>query len=73
MTGVQTCALPISGFARATGAGDHRQLAGANVKVKVFEVVLARAANADDSLGHGLVSFLQQPNILEAHQALTVE
>ena len=56
-------------LARAAGAGDHRELAGANVEVEVFEVVLARPANADharrsvgsrgwggatDGLGHGL-------------------
>ena len=43
-------------FARAAGAGDHRQLAGADVQVQVFQVVLARAANADKTVGHGGVS-----------------
>ena len=47
-----------AGLARATGAGNNSQFASANVEVEVLEVVLASAANADDSLGHGLMSFL---------------
>ena len=39
-----------AGFARAAGPGDHGQLSGANVEVKVFEVVLACSADADGSL-----------------------
>jgi hypothetical protein len=47
-------------LARTTGTRDHRQFAGANVEVKVLEVVLARAANADQSLGHAGGSFWKQ-------------
>ena len=42
-----------AGFARATGAGDHGELAGADVQVQVLEVVLACTADTDQSLGHG--------------------
>ena len=51
-------------LARAAGTGHHRQLAGANVEVEVFEVVLACAANADETVWHGGVSFLWGPDIL---------
>ena len=40
-------------LARTAGPGHHRELAGADVEVQVFEVMLARTANADNSLGHG--------------------
>ena len=39
-------------LARAAGAGDDRQFTRANVQVEVFEVVLARTADADGSLCH---------------------
>ncbi len=52
-------------FSRAAGPGDHRHFTGTNVQIKVFEVVLARAANADDSLGHEWGSFLKRSNILD--------
>ena len=41
-----------AGLARAAGAGDHGQFAGANVQIDVFKVVLSRPANADGALGH---------------------
>ena len=44
-------------LARAAGAGDDGQLAGANVQVQVLKVVLSRSANADQSLGHVRRSF----------------
>ena len=44
-----------AGLARAAGARHHRQLAGADVQVQVLQIVLACAADADDSLGHGVV------------------
>ena len=70
--GLHVAALPLgvkrvkhqAGFARAARTGDHRQLTRADVEIEVFEVVLARAANADGSLGHGSVSFLMRPDIL---------
>ena len=42
-----------AGFAGAAGARHHRQFAGADVQVQVLEVVLACAADSDQSLGHG--------------------
>ena len=39
-------------LARATRAGDDRQLTGADVEVEVLEIVLPRPANADGALGH---------------------
>ena len=47
-----------AGLARPAGAGDHRQFAGADVEVEVLEVVLARSADADDSLGHCVVALV---------------
>ena len=44
-------------LARAAGAGDDGQLAGANVQVQVLKVVLSRSADADQSLGHVRRSF----------------
>ena len=41
-----------AGFTRATGAGEDRQLVGADVDVDVFEVVLSGTSNADQALGH---------------------
>jgi len=41
-----------AGFARAAGAGDDGELASVDVQVQIPEVVLARAADADLSLGH---------------------
>ena len=41
-----------AGLARTAGTGHHGQFAGANVQVKVLEIVLPRSANADGSLGH---------------------
>ena len=40
-------------LARATGARDHREFTGADVQIQVLEVVLACAADSDQSLGHG--------------------
>ena len=57
-------------LARAAGARDHRQLAGADVQVQVFEVVLARAANADKTVGHGEVSVQWGTDILGSRPAL---
>ena len=42
-----------AGLARAAGPSDHGQLAGADVQIKVLEVVLSRSADADGALGHG--------------------
>jgi hypothetical protein len=42
-----------AGLARAARARDHGELAGADVQVEVLEVVLARAADADQPGGHG--------------------
>ena len=42
-----------AGLPRTARAGDHGQLAGADVQIQVLEVVLARAADTDQSLGHG--------------------
>ena len=42
-----------AGLAGPAGAGHHREFAGANVEIYVFEVMLTRAANADETLGHG--------------------
>src|SRR3989344_297890 len=42
-----------AGFARAAGPRDHREFAGADVQIQVLEVVLACAADTDQSLGHG--------------------
>ncbi len=39
-------------LARAARPGDDRHLAGADVEVEVLEVVLSRAADADDAGGH---------------------
>ena len=47
-------------LARARQAGDHHQLVARNVEVDVFEVVRARAANADVSHGGGAVHGLAQ-------------
>ena len=41
-----------AGLARTARSGDHGEFAGANVEVDVLEVVLARAADANLSLGH---------------------
>ncbi len=41
-----------AGLARSAWAGDHGQLTGADVQIEIFEVVLARTANADGSLRH---------------------
>ena len=46
-------------LAGTAGAGDHRQFAGAQVEVEVFEVVLPGAADADQSLGHPGALFLE--------------
>ena len=59
--GFNIAALPLgkqgvkhqAGFARATRAGDHRQLPGTDIQIQIFQIVLACAADADDSLGHG--------------------
>ena len=53
-----------AGFARAAGAGHHRQLAGADVQVQVAKVVLACATDANGSLGHGGSLSGIRPNIL---------
>src|SRR3989344_1371238 len=37
----------------AAGPRDHREFAGADVQIQVLEVVLACAADTDQSLGHG--------------------
>ena len=42
-----------AGLARAAGARDHRELPGADVQIQVLEVVLACAADTDQSLRHG--------------------
>ena len=42
-------------LARAAGARDHRHVAGAQVEIEVLEVVLASAADADDTGGHGVL------------------
>jgi len=55
--GLDVAALPLgiqrvedqAGLARSAGAGDDRQLAGADVQVQVLQVVLAGAADADDT------------------------
>ncbi len=47
-----------AGLAGAAGTGDHGELARADVQVDVLEVVLARAVDTDQSLGHERV-FLQ--------------
>ena len=57
-------------LARAAGAGDHRQLAGADVQIEILEVVLARAANADKTVGHGEVSVQWGTDILGSRPAL---
>ena len=44
-----------AGFTRATGAGEHRQLVGADVYVDVFEVVLSSTSDADQALGHARI------------------
>ncbi len=41
-----------AGLARAAGAGDDRQLAGADVQIQVLQVVLPCAADADRAVGH---------------------
>ena len=41
-----------TGFARAAGPGEHRQLVGADVDVDVFEVVLAGTSDAYQALCH---------------------
>ena len=46
-----------TGFARAAGAGHDRQFAGADIQIKVLEIVLACTANADKSVWHVLLSF----------------
>jgi hypothetical protein len=45
-------------LARAAGPGDHRQLAGADVQVEVLQVVLAGAADADDTMSQGCFAHL---------------
>jgi hypothetical protein len=42
-----------AGFARPAGAGHHRQLTGADVQVEVAQIVLPRAADADDARWRG--------------------
>ncbi len=42
-----------AGFARPARPGDHGQFAGANVQVNVLQVVLARAADADQPVAGG--------------------
>ena len=57
--GFDIAALPLgiqrvkhqTGFARATGAGDHRQLPGADVHIQILQIVLARAVDADKTVG----------------------
>ncbi len=39
-----------AGLARPTGAGDHRQLAGADVQVHALQVVLAGTADANEAM-----------------------
>ena len=41
-----------TGLARPAGTGDYRELAGTNVQIKIFEIVLPCSANADGALGH---------------------
>ena len=41
-----------AGLARTRGPGDHRHLAGADVEVQVLQVVLACAADADETGRH---------------------
>ncbi|MNV59503.1 hypothetical protein D3C71_1519320 [compost metagenome] len=56
-----------AGFARAAGPRDHREFAGADVQIQVLEVVLACAADTDQSLGHvGSLSRVRR-NILGMH------
>ncbi len=58
--GLDIAALPLgieriehqARLSRARRAGDHRQLAGVEVDVEALEVVLAGAADADDTGGH---------------------
>jgi hypothetical protein len=42
-----------AGLSRATGPGDHGQLPGADVEVYALQVVLARTADPDHTVGHG--------------------
>ena len=44
-------------LAGSAGPGDHGQLAGADVQVEVLQIVLARAADADQSIAHVNSSF----------------
>ena len=53
-----------AGLAGAAGASHHRQFAGADIQIQILQIVLARAANADGSLGHGVLSFCVRPVIL---------
>ena len=41
-----------AGLARTAGAGDDRQLAGADIQIEVLQIVLPCAANADRAVGH---------------------
>ncbi len=38
-------------LARTAGAGDHRQLPGADVHIQILQIVLARAVDADKTVG----------------------
>ena len=53
-----------AGLTRAAGACHHGQFTRADVQIQVLQIVLARAADADGSLGHVAVSFWIRPVIL---------
>src|SRR5258705_193596 len=42
-----------AGLARAAGPRDHGQLAGTDVEIQVLEIVLACAANSNQTVRHG--------------------
>ena len=50
-----------AGFARAAWAGHHRQFPGSNVHIQIAQVILARAANADQGGGRGV--FTRRPGL----------
>ncbi len=56
-------------LAGAARAGHDGHLAGADVEVEVLEVVLTRAADADDTGTHGGAAFLSERGILGAWPA----
>ena len=58
------CVKHQAGLAGAAGACHHGQFAGADVQIQVLQIVLARAADANGSLGHVAVSFWMKPDIL---------